>query len=215
MPVSKRNRVVALTKTSSKGRDLKTKMIDLLRESLDEYNSVYVLKFENMRAARFKEIRMHWKESRIFLGKNTVAQIALGKSKEDEYKDNLRHISKKLVGDKGLLFTNRPKKEVLKYFKEFVSPEYAKAGTIATEDIALEEGKLPFPISMMEQLRKLGLVVEVKKDTLELKNRFVCATKGVELTPEQAKVLVHINQPLIKFKIIVECCCIDGKYEEM
>ena len=94
MPVSKRNRVVALTKTSSKGRDLKTKMIDLLRESLDEYTSVYVLKFENMRAARFKEIRMHWKESRIFLGKNTVAQIALGKSKEDEYKDNLRHISK-------------------------------------------------------------------------------------------------------------------------
>lgn len=28
------------------------------------------------------------------MGKNTVAQIALGKTPEDEYKDNLRHVGK-------------------------------------------------------------------------------------------------------------------------
>jgi hypothetical protein len=31
---------------------------------------------------------------RIFMGKNSVAQISLGKTSEDEYKDNLRNVSK-------------------------------------------------------------------------------------------------------------------------
>ena len=31
---------------------------------------------------------------RIYLGKNSITQLALGKTPEDEYKDNLRHISK-------------------------------------------------------------------------------------------------------------------------
>lgn len=30
---------------------------------------------------------------RIFLGKNTVAQVALGRTPETEFKDNLRHVS--------------------------------------------------------------------------------------------------------------------------
>ena len=94
MPRSKRNRVVSLTKTSAKGRDLKTKSIELLRESIEEYKCLYVLKFENMRTSRIRSIRMEWKESKIYLGKHTTAQIALGRTAEDEYKDNLRNISK-------------------------------------------------------------------------------------------------------------------------
>lgn len=86
-------------------------MIESLRESVDSFKHIYVLSFENMRASLFKDVRIHWRESRyvlrmvnianqsscsfdrIYLGKNSVAQIALGKSPEDEYRDNLRHIS--------------------------------------------------------------------------------------------------------------------------
>jgi len=31
---------------------------------------------------------------RIFMGKNSIAQMALGRTPEEEYRDNLRHISK-------------------------------------------------------------------------------------------------------------------------
>jgi hypothetical protein len=73
------------------------------------------------------------------MGKNSIAQIALGLTPESEYKDNLRHVSKvsalcvarsqfmqanivlfflhpfqRLVGSVGLLFTNRSKAEVKK-----------------------------------------------------------------------------------------------------
>ena len=39
--------------------------------------------------------------------------IALGKSADDEYKDNLHTISAELKGQTGLLFTNKTKKEVV------------------------------------------------------------------------------------------------------
>ena len=52
---------------------------------------------------------------RFFLGKNKVMMVALGRGVEDEYKDNLHKISRQLTGQRGLLFTNQSKDEVLKY----------------------------------------------------------------------------------------------------
>jgi mRNA turnover protein 4 len=104
---------VSLTKADAKGRSLKSKHVDTVRSAIDEYESIYVFSYENMRASKFKDVRMHWRESRIFMGKNTVSQVALGRSTADEFKDNLRLVSKKLQGDVGLFFTSRDKAEVL------------------------------------------------------------------------------------------------------
>jgi hypothetical protein len=52
---------------------------------------------------------------RLFLGKNKIVQLALGKSSEDEYQDNLSNVSELLSGNVGLLATNRPKADILKY----------------------------------------------------------------------------------------------------
>lgn len=52
---------------------------------------------------------------RFFLGKNRVLAVALGTTKEDECKENIHEISKRLKGQCGILFTNRPKVEVVKY----------------------------------------------------------------------------------------------------
>jgi mRNA turnover protein 4 len=52
--------------------------------------------------------------SRFFLGKNRVIAVALGRNKEDECKDNVHQIAKRLKGQCGVLFTDKPKDEVLK-----------------------------------------------------------------------------------------------------
>lgn len=93
MPRSKRNKVVSLTKVNSKGRELKITMVETLRASIDEYCNLFHLKFENLRSSRMRNIRMDWKESRLFLGKNSIAKIALGRTEEEEYKENLHIIS--------------------------------------------------------------------------------------------------------------------------
>ena len=55
---------VSLTKTDRKGRNLKSKLVDALRDTLDEYKAVYLFSFENMRTEKFKEVRMYFRESR-------------------------------------------------------------------------------------------------------------------------------------------------------
>ena len=41
--------------------------------------------------------------------------VALGRTADDEYKDNLHIISSELKGQTGLLFTNKTKKEVVRW----------------------------------------------------------------------------------------------------
>lgn len=55
---------MSLTKTNAKGRVLKTKLVEVLREAIDEYKSIYLFSFENMRASKFKDVRMDWRESK-------------------------------------------------------------------------------------------------------------------------------------------------------
>ena len=50
---------------------------------------------------------------RFFFGKNKVMAVALGKTAEDEFRDNLHKVTKRLWGQHGLLFTNRSKEDVL------------------------------------------------------------------------------------------------------
>mmetsp|Transcript_31056 Transcript_31056/g.29654 ORF Transcript_31056/g.29654 Transcript_31056/m.29654 type:complete len:216 (-) Transcript_31056:1167-1814(-) len=215
MPKSKRNKVVSLTKTRAKGRPLKTKLVEELRNACDEYKHIYVFSFQNLRAGIFKDIRQHFRESRIFMGKNKIAQIALGRSPEDEFKDNLHHLSTKLEGDAGLFFTNRDKEEIITYFNDFTSPECAKSGAIIEETIILSPGPLKFPATMLDQLRKLGLVVEIDDTVIYLREPFTAATSGVPLTPEQAKVLTHMERKTVNFSIKMLCNWSDGSFGEL
>ena len=111
--------------------------------------------------------------------------------------------------------TNRTKKEVLSYFKDYKAPEFAMAGTIPTEDIIMQTGEIDFPTSMLNTFRQLGLVVEIDDSKMILREKFIAAKKNVPITPEQAKILVHLNKPLINFTIKLDCHWNNGKYENL
>lgn len=52
---------------------------------------------------------------RFFFGKNKVMTLGLGRKKEDEVEDSLHHISSRLKGQCGLLFTNESPADVIRY----------------------------------------------------------------------------------------------------
>ena len=79
----------------------------------------------------------------------------------------------------------------------------------------LEIGPLDFHSSIHEQLRKLGMAVELNNGKLELCDRFTVTTAGTPLTPEQAKVLVHMRKPLINFKVDITSFWAAGRVEEL
>ena len=106
------------------------------------------------------------------------------------------------------IFSNR-------YFTNFTSPEYAKAGAVLEEDVILPPGPLTFPATMLDQLRKLGLVVEIDDSVIHLREPFTAASAGVALTPEQAKMLAHLEMRTVNFSIKMLCYWFDGTYEEL
>lgn len=231
MPKSKRIKTVTLTQTSKKTKEQKVSVIEDVRKSIDMYRSLYLFSYENMRSAKFKNIRMdlcrgggsedgeQQPSSRIFLGKNKLLQIALGRTPQEEYADNLRHISSKLTGSVGLLFTNKSQPEIVAYFQNAKEQDYARAGSVAIESVGITKEMLEtHPVSMVEQLRKLGLPVEVKDGKLAFyggKEEHVLCKEGTTLTAETCKLLLHFGIKLAEFRVTLVSVWSDGQLENL
>ncbi|KAL7483365.1 hypothetical protein ACHAW6_009013, partial [Cyclotella cf. meneghiniana] len=210
---------VSLTKTAKKTREHKSNYIDTVREAIDGSDRLYLFSYENMRSNHFKDVRLHFRgtnssdmddgndngEGRLFLGKNKLLQIALGRTSEDEYSDNLHQITKNLTGSVGILCTNRSPKDVEGYFAKLAVEDFARAGQVAPRTVVLTRSQIEtHPVSMVEQFRKLGLPVEVKNGRVAFvggREEWEVCKKGQELSVEQCKILVHMGLKLAVFRI--------------
>ncbi len=84
---------------------------------------------------------------------------------------------------------------VTRYFEEYSCPDYARSGNVATEDVTIHAGPLEqFQHTMEPQLRKLGLHTSLKKGVIHLDTDFEVCKKGDKLNPEQARLLVNLNE---------------------
>lgn len=68
---------------------------------------------------------------------------------------------------------------------------------------------------MLDELRKLGMIVEVEDGKVVLRQSIDIATSGVPLTPEQARLLVKFERPIIRFSIKILCKWENGKFKEL
>ena len=64
MPKSKRAKVVHLSKTDKKGKELSQKLFTNVREAADSYPYIFVFTVENMRNTYLKEVRTEFADSR-------------------------------------------------------------------------------------------------------------------------------------------------------
>jgi len=158
--------------------------------------------------------------SKIVLGKNKLLKISLGKTPEDEYADNLRHVSKHISASVGLLFTSKPKEEVMKYFENLVEPDFARAGNLAPRDVIITNEMLSnHPVSMVEQqFRKQGLPVKVSKGMIVLLDQRAehkLVKEGETLSPEKCKLLSHFGIKLSEFRVKLVCHWSQGEFEDL
>ncbi|KAL5724376.1 hypothetical protein ACHQM5_007647 [Ranunculus cassubicifolius] len=191
MPKSKSNIPITLLKTKKKGREHKKVIVNLIREAVENYNSIYVFSYENMRNLKFKEFRGQLKStSRFFLGSNKVMQISLGRSVSDEIRPGIHKVSKLLRGNAGLFFTNMQKEEVMRLFEAYEEHDFARTGTTVTEKVVLKEGYLKQITYEMEPfLRKQGMPVRLNRGVVELVSDFVVCEEGSSLSLESARIL--------------------------
>lgn len=203
-----RERVVTLTQTTKKlvGREAKQKVLEDLREATDKYDAIYVLSTGNMRNALLKELRATWRDSRLFFGRNKIAQVAFGRDDAEEYAQGLQQVARQLKGNVGLLFTNRPHDRVVHFFNEYEKADFARSGFVATEAVELVEGEMDmFEGSQEHNLRLVGLPVCLKRGKVWLARDFTVCESGETLTPEKAKILEFLGIRQALFRVELRC----------
>ncbi|KCV67209.1 hypothetical protein H696_06371 [Fonticula alba] len=113
MARSRRAKLVSLTNTTKRGREQKENLITEIQEAIERFNNIYLFSVEHMRNTFLKDIRADLPDSRFFFGKNRVMSKAFGVALSDEPHPGLAEIGRRLVGNVGLLLTNRPHDEIV------------------------------------------------------------------------------------------------------
>nr|SVE75329.1 EOG090X0BJA [Daphnia dolichocephala] len=218
MPKTKRYQKISLTQTKKKGLGGKQQLVEDIRSCVEKYSNLYLFSVQNMRSNKLKSIRNEWKDSRFFLGKNRVIAIALGRSKEAECRENLHEFSRRLKGQCGIVFTDKTKNEVIKYFQKHVESDYARAGNVATETVVLQPGPLEqFPFNMEPYLRQLGLPTSLQRGVVTLLKEHTVCKQGSVLSPEEARLLKLLCIHMAEFKVTIEAVWRkeDGTFEDL
>ena len=220
MPVSKRAKKVTLSKTKKKAPDVKRSgYVDLLRSGVEQCASVFGVGIsEFARENHYKALRatLAKRGSRLFLGKRSLMRVALGTAKESELRPNFRKLAAALDTLKidALVATDLSKDEIQKIFDEAAEPTFATAGFVPATKMALDQGTLEdFGVPMHDQLKKLGLPVQVKDSKLELVAAHTIATPKAPLTAEQAKILKLLDIKLTTFHPTIKCQWTNGDFE--
>uniref|UniRef100_A0A0E0J5S6 Ribosome assembly factor mrt4 n=1 Tax=Oryza nivara TaxID=4536 RepID=A0A0E0J5S6_ORYNI len=199
---------VTLSKTKKKpGLEHKGKVVTDIKDAVEHYANAYVFTYDNMRNQKLKDLREQLKSSsRIFLAGKKVMQIALGRSPADEAKTGLHKLSKFLQGDTGLFFTNLPRDDVERLFREFEEHDFARTGSIATETVELKEGPLEqFTHEMEPFLRKQGMPVRLNKGAVELVADHIVCEEGKPISPEAAQTLRLLGMQMATFRLYLVC----------
>jgi len=88
---------VSLTKTAKHGKEWKKEMYTKVRDSAEAYNNIFVIRMDGLRIGAISEVRKHFRGSEIYMGKNKVMQIALGKDQASEVNENIHKLASRLV----------------------------------------------------------------------------------------------------------------------
>jgi len=205
MPKSRRIKKIALTKTKKRpSSDFKTALVEKIHKALTKYNNVFVFSHEHMTTIPFRHIQAEWKDAKFFLGKNKLMKMALGRTEEESHKTNSYMLTQHLKGHCGLLLTNKTRDDVIQFFENFQTPQYADAGTIADRTLIMRKGyedSKPFTSSMEPYLRKLGLNTSLVNTQIQLNEDFLVAEEGKPLNVEQCKLLRLLKIPIAVFRI--------------
>ncbi|KAI9886353.1 MAG: hypothetical protein M1823_001861 [Watsoniomyces obsoletus] len=212
MPKSKRAKVITLSKTDKKGKELTIRLFNNIRECIDKFDYCFVFSVDNMRNTYLKDVRQEFADSRLFFGKTKVMAKALGNTPEEEYQPNLSKLY--LTGNVGLFFTSRPPSEILSFFEDYIRSDYARAGTSSPRSFTIpagvvysqageipQEEDVPLAHSLEPTLRALDVPTRLVKGRIMLDQEHTVCQEGDVLDSKQTRLLKLFGVETAEFRV--------------
>lgn len=139
---------------------------------------------------------------------------ALGSTPDDEYQPSTHLLSKYLVGNVGLIFTNRDPSAVTEYVNNFSQIDFARAGTPASRSFKVPAGivysmggeiatedDVPMAHSLEPELRKLNMPTSLVKGKITLENEYTVCEEGDVLDSRQTRLLKLFGVATAEFTV--------------
>lgn len=213
------------SKTKKNHKELVKRLHANVQDAAQKYSSIWVFSVENVRNNFIKQVRVDFSDSRIFMGKTKVMQVALGRSPETECIPGVSGLQEHMKGEVGLLFTDRNPQEVQNYFETYTELDYARSGAIAERGFTIPHGELhtaygvdggeedPLPMAIEPTLRKLGVPTKIVKGKVFLEDRpefsmdvdtadgFEVCKEGDVLEAKQTSILKIFGVRMAEFKM--------------
>ncbi|KAI9748782.1 MAG: mRNA turnover and ribosome assembly protein [Lichina confinis] len=216
MPKSKRAKVVTLSKTERKGKELTLRLFANVRECLEKHQHCFVFSVENMRNTYLKDVRQEFSDSRLFFGKTKVMAKALGANAEDEHQLNTSELAKYVTGNVGLFFTSRAPAEIIEFFESYVRSDYARAGTTSPRSFTIpagtvysragevpEDEDVPLAHSLEPTLRALDVPTRLTKGVVTLDQAHRVCEEGDVLDSKQTRLLKLFGVQTAEFRVML------------
>lgn len=210
MPKSKREKIVHPTATQKKGKAAKEILIEKIRSLVEQYQNIFLIECSHVRNVFLKQIKEDLGDAgKMMMGKNKLIAKALGTTPEQEMKQGLSEVSKRLVGSVGLIFTSKSQGEIQELLAAHAYADWARCGAVAEEAVELPEGPL-FEIGGEQQaishtqeayLRSLGMPTKLKNGVVSLERDFVVCSVGEKLTVNQTNMLRALQVQLAKVTV--------------
>lgn len=188
--------------TNKKKKEDKIEQGNQIRENIQKYERIYVLRFSSAVTEHQADIRRRFRSSTLCMAKRSIIGHAIGLTPETSVLPEIYKLNEYLSQGEftGLFMTNEPHEEVMAFLNSLACEEFANCGFIATDTITIPAGPLEqFSFDMDSYLRELGLPVQLDNGVIMNVRDYTICNTGEPLTKNAARLLKHFNVKMAYF----------------
>jgi len=169
----------------------KLKIVQELADNIKKYRTTLIASIKGLPSSQFHEIKKNLRGKAII---KVVKKTAAIRAIDSVGKESLEEIKKLINADIALFFSNSEPFELSAILADHQSPNKAKAGDVAPEDINIEPGPTNLvPGPAISELSAVGLKVSVEGGKLAIKLPHTIVKKGEVIKENVASVLAKLD----------------------
>lgn len=189
-------------------KEAKLQAVEDLKKKIDEAGVVGMLEMHKLPSKQYQEISKKLRGDAEFLMiKKSVLLNALEKSR----KENIKKVAEKMPDQPALVFTKLDPFKFYMRAAKLKSPNYAKAGDVAEEEIEISPGPtdlMPGPV--ISEFSKVGIPAGVENGKIAIKRGKVVAKAGDIISNDLAGILRKLKIQPIKVGLNIVSVYDDG-----